>query len=760
MTAILDALIGGHAGPSGHIEWTAPAWVVFIAIGGGLLAWASSLPGGRSVGARLAEAIAWAVALASLAIALARPVWVEEEGRTEPARLAVLVDSSRSMDVLEDGKPRSLQADALIDSLAGPDVDFYHFGDDLAVGRPGKYDLPGTDLEGAMIALSERVAGDRLAGVVLISDGLDRGLLRERFVKEPTPARPPQLPGPLTVYQIGSPGNLHDLAVRSVDTGGFAFVRSDLALDAHITGLGYEGRTLRAQLLQDGRPVSTTDLTLDAKGLGIAHFSIKPDRAGRFTYSVQVPTWDDDAVPSNNVLPTVVRVVRDRMRVLQVAGTPSWDVKFLRRFLKGDPSVDLVSFFILRTESDLHAGYGERELSLIPFPHEKLFTDDLKTFDLVIFQDFDYAPYFDMRGMSSEELLGNIRAFVKDDGHAFAMIGGDRSFDLGQYANTPIADILPVQLGVAGPVPDRACTALCDATPFAPTLTVEGARHPITRLDADPAENAQWWSRLHPSDGTNLVGDAAPDAAVLLTHPTLKTPSGAPMPVLAVREVGKGRTLALTTDASWRWSFSEAAEGRGNQAYLRFWKNAFRWLVADPTAARVTVETARENYAVGDTVRIIVEARDPGFAPLPGAIVKAVVDGGGASTPIEGVTAADGQTALEWIADRRGALRVSVDVSDAKGAVGSADTVFGVTTRDPELDEVVPDVAFLQWVAESSGGTYYALGDVGPPVRDPLAGRTVWDRRETPVWRAPGLALIGALSAGIAWLVRRRAGLR
>ena len=48
--------------------------------------------------------------------------------------------------------------------------------------------------------------------------------------------------------------------------------------------------------------------------------------------------------------------------------------------------------------------------------------------------------------------------------------------------------------------------------------------------------------------GTNLVGDANPGATVLLRHPTLKTASGEPMPVLALGEYGTGRTIALTVD--------------------------------------------------------------------------------------------------------------------------------------------------------------------------------------------------------------------
>ncbi len=56
-----------------------------------------------------------------------------------------------------------------------------------------------------------------------------------------------------------------------------------------------------------------------------------------------MPDYEDDAVQSNNSKPVVVRVVLDKIRALQVVGAPTSDVKFLRRFLKGAPSVELVS---------------------------------------------------------------------------------------------------------------------------------------------------------------------------------------------------------------------------------------------------------------------------------------------------------------------------------------------------------------------------------------------------------------------------------
>ena len=223
---------------------------------------------------------------------------------------------------------------------------------------------------------------------------------------------------------------------------------------------------------------------LDETGHGRVKFEATPNRVGRSVWEVSVPVVAGDAVPGNNVFPVVVRVVRDRTRVLQVSGAPSYDQKFLRLFLKEDPSVDLVSFFILRTHEDFGAGWHSQELSLIAFPYERLFNEDLSSFDLVVLQNFNYAPYFER---SSSVLLDNIARYVRQGG-ALVMVGGDRSFDLAEYAGTSIADVLPVKLGVESPK--------TDARAFRPSLTKAGEVHPVTRLAGTTAASVATWGRL------------------------------------------------------------------------------------------------------------------------------------------------------------------------------------------------------------------------------------------------------------------------
>lgn len=733
-------------GNAGVIEWASPDALIMVLAVLALLTWGLGLlplAGGRSLWSRGLEAMLSAVALAGVVWILAAPEWVEEGERVEEGRMVVLVDGSRSMGVLEPGgAPRSGAVAGLLDRIGPAEV--YTFGDRLRSGVPTQFGDGDSDLGGAIDAISRKYAGERLGGLIVISDGIDRGGLRKR-VKAGVMSQPP--PGPLTVYQVGTPHGRTDLAIDDVRAGSFAFLRSPFPIDVSVRGIGAIPASVTVSLTRDGQPAGTATARLGPDGRGVAHFSVTPDRAGRYLYEVSVPLVPGDAVPANQQMGLAVSVVRDRVRVLQVCGSPSWDQKFLRLFLKEDHAIDLVSFFILRTTRDMNSGYSENELSLIKFPYENLFRGELSSFDLVIFQNFDYAPYFESR---ATELLGNVAEYVRRGG-AFVMLGGDRSFDLGEYAGTPIADILPVTLG--SPVG-------ADERTLVPRLTPAGARHPVTQLTGSTADNSLAWSQLAPMYGFNVVTGASPDAAVLLEHPDLKGADGKPMPVLAVREVGKGRTMALTADASWRWSFAEAGSGQGNQAYLRFWKGAMRWLIGDPAGAPVTVETARENYGPGEPATALVRVRDVTFAAVEGVSVTGQLSGPEGNQQLSGVTDSRGEVRFDLPTTLRGAHRLTVRAQGRGGAAGDAQTVYGVSTRDPELDEVEPDPVFLQALAAQAGGKYVAPGGFEPPTRDESAGRRVRDRRVTPLGTHPVVGAIIAISASLGWLVRRRAGLR
>ena len=70
----------------------------------------------------------------------------------------------------------------------------------------------------------------------------------------------------------------------------------------------------------------------------------------------------------------------------------------------------------------------------------------------------------------------------------------------------------------------------------------------------------------------------------------------------------------------------------------------------------------------------------------------------------------DGEVVLTLPASVRGTHRVRIEAMLDGKPVGTASTVYAVTARDPEMDEVAPDRAFLQKLAHRSGGRMHGAG--------------------------------------------------
>ena len=232
-----------------------------------------------------------------------------------------------------------------------------------------------------------------------------------------------------------------DLAVERVAADDFAFVRNTVTVEVTLRARGLDREAFTLTLRREGAVVAQAPVQLvPGQDRYQVPLAFAPDATGTFVFTVAAPVLPGEAVAENNQRSFVLRVIRDRVRVLLVAGRPSWDERFLRGLLKQDPNVDLVSFYILRTNTD-NPG-PQDQLSLIPFPVQEIFGPQLKTFDAVILCNFAYLPY---RSLDIERFLPNLRDYVRSGG-AFAMVGGDQSFAQGHYAGTPVGEILAVDL--------------------------------------------------------------------------------------------------------------------------------------------------------------------------------------------------------------------------------------------------------------------------------------------------------------------------
>jgi uncharacterized membrane protein len=429
--------------------------------------------------------------------------------------------------------------------------------------------------------------------------------------------------------------------------------------------------------------------------------------------------------------------------VLQVVGRPSWDERFLRELLKRNPNVDLISFFILRSTTDMQKAPQE-ELALIPFPVAELFTTELDTFDVVIFQNFTYRPY------NMARFLPRIRDYVQQGG-SFMMIGGTEAFEDGWYAGTPIASILPVRLGGA---------PAWDGAEFRPRLTAEGRRHPVTRIGESGEPPDLVFQRLPPLEGVNPTLGLAEGSRALLVHPSLP---GNP-PVLAIREVGRGRTMAITTDSVWYWRFLALAEEGAGREFDRLFNNSLRWLIRDPELARVRLRSDRAVYGPQDPVNAEVRVLGPDYDGLAGAEVEAdLIPLGSAETAGRAtttITGEDGSGLLGFGPLPPGMYLLRASAHSEGEAVGIAEEPIVVEAADRELQNPFPKPEIMEALAQASGGRFIEISKDLPEIELEDTRRVEIDRtRRVPIWdRWPFfLVLLGLVS--LEWWFRRRGGL-
>ena len=309
------------------------------------------------------------------------------------------------------------------------------------------------------------------------------------------------------------------------------------------------------------------------------------DHAGANNVDIQLAPVAGELTEINNRLIVSIEGVRDRVKVLLVSGAPNPGERSWRNLLKSDPNVDLVHYTILRFPSRID-DTPVSELSLIGFPMEQLFSQDIAKFDLIIFDRYaNQAPL-------PEYYFDNIANYVRQGGALLVAVGPDFADDDG-LGRSALADILPV---------DPKGSVLVQ--PFTAALTPTGLKHPLTRDLPDPAHWAAFYRQI---DGT------APRGSVLL--------SGANnAPLLVVSHEDKGRVAVLLTDQLWLW-----ARGIGGGGpHIELLRHISHWLLKEPALEEEALRASAKGQQLIIERQTLAEAAAPVHVVLPSGAARDV----------------------------------------------------------------------------------------------------------------------------------------
>jgi uncharacterized membrane protein len=438
-----------------------------------------------------------------------------------------------------------------------------------------------------------------------------------------------------------------------------------------------------------------------------------------------------------------VETVRQKYRIMYLAGRPSAEYSALREFLKADPNHELVSFVILRNPENPSPA-PDRELSLIPFPVDEIFGRALPQFDLFILENFSAARFH-----LPPQYLDALKRFVAGGG-ALLVKGGDSAFSAGGYKNSPLEEVLPVVL--SGRSPDF-IPGLFSPKPGPP-------EHPLVNLYETPELSRRAWAALPPLDGWGRFASVRPGAAVLASHPRETNDDGSPLPVAAVRSFGRGKVMLISTDSSWRWKLGAAADPDAAGFYARFWTRAVQYLTGSLDLSKVKFAPLPDRVPPREPARLSLRVFDEGFGPASAADTRLSVTWTGPDGRAREAAAREtepGAYAIELTGLTPGAHKVRASARVRGRPWGDDEVRF---TWEPAQEEPM-DRGWLVKAAAAGGGKFLDLStaraeellDLLPAPRP----REETVRRLRP-FVSPSWLLLAGLLFLLEWALRRRSG--
>jgi hypothetical protein len=596
--------------------------------------------------------------------------------------------------------------------------------------------------------------GRPVAGIVLVSDG------RSNAGEDPLRAAEAVARVGIPIYAIASGGEEgpRNVRVAEVEVSPVVFARDPMNLAVIVEARGL--RDAEADLILEQRvnageweQISTQRIALGEDGiLKRTTFRLVPKTVGQYEYRARIEDAGPELTRDDNTATAAVRVVRQQIRVLMIAGSPSPEVQFLRNTLQRDQHVEFAAW--LQHSDPGFRQPGDKPISRLPND-----ADELGRYDALVLIDPDMKAL----GPQWPELIAN---FVGKDGGGLIYIPGElysqqlfeADDDGSSAAGGRWTRILPV-VREPGLFRTEAEVRLATQSTYALDLTPEGRGDPIFEFHSDPIRNRSILTSLPGMYWSFPVTRARPGATVLARHgdPRMQNQYGRHV-LLASQLYGPGRTVFIGFDSTYRWRYL------AEDYFDGFWARLIDRVGRNKALGGrfpFQVNLAKTAYRVGDRVTVGVRFTEAAAVAEASGIAGELEVEGQPPEPLNFERAADDPAVLNatFAAERAGAYTLRITPAtgaDAGAATRVSTTTFRVEPPKREVDEPSLNRGLLADLARLTGGRVLNVPELDKldsviPTRE--VTRTIEQRDE--LWDAPLLYSIIVLGLTAEWVARK-----
>ena len=757
------------------------------------------------------------IAAASILLGcLLAPVIIEKKDITPPTHLSILVDTSRSMQLVdapmsEIPMSRLSQVNQLLFNASGQflqtlrdrfEVHLYPFNTRLQqsvlLAQEDDSPTPQFAVEGALTNIGGAIRGavaawkgQQTAGIVLITDGAHNA---GQFPLETITA----LEVPVYPIGVGSVEPPKDIQIQRVDYTPIAYTNHESVIRVNIAQTGYTGKTtqLSVREVESNELVDAVTLTftphqavnaVDVSTKQVVELKLTPQAEGNFQYSVTLPTLDGELTKENNQKTFSMKVVKAKLNVFYLEGKPRWDYTFLKRTLERDPDIEATYAILssnrlkrLPVDSVLNPldGYYPQATPVSETPRFPETLDELSKYDVLILGDLG-AEHL------TETQQRAIVNFVEMQGKPVIFLPSRNMLGVNGLGNTELAPLLPID------IPRNGCRI--EDMEFTVRLTQSGAFHPMLQLDdirstqtgqtaGLDGNNLSLWRNM-PALSRSFNGFRLRGGATVLME------NGKGVPVLILQRAGLGKSLMIAAEGFWNWSFGVRTfkDTRYHAIYPRFWAQVLRWMATNTDDKNLYLTTDASTYAIGDTVKVTAYLYSETYQPQVGATVQIeVVPPDGAPFQLQMAVGQERfvettETSMpkaesrepnainadlnnlytsQFVLLQKGKYRVRATGRSGNLELGEDQIDIYAHPQLAELENPQLNEDLLKQLAGQTGGAYFTMANAESlPENIANVQNPIFVDAERDLWAHPLILITVVGLLGTEWFLRKRVGL-
>ena len=711
---------------------------------------------------RIISASLRSAALLLLFLPLFEPVLLTPDILPKENFLVILADKSASMSIADGyfGQTRDDDINRILFEGDDPVINelrenykirFYTFSDESERIDSLTSRIPdgrATKLLHSLKRISSDFKGLPLSGIVLLTDGSDNSS------DDPfdTISELKGLNIPLHIVGLGAEKFEQERELLEVMTNKGLDEESGAEISVKVRSWNEEKGPVTFTIVKDDRQYHTETRRLKGDGkTDYFTFFFEPEKRGAVEYTLQMDRLPGEINNDNNSLNMLVDTRKDTTRILYLEGHLKSEFKFIKRAVEDDQVFQFTSVSLTGPDKIYRQGIQSMEELYNGFPQSE---EELFKFKAVILGDLEKSFFTDQD-------LALLEKFVRVRGGGFLMLGGINSFTENEYWDSPLADILPVELDPGrninsiDEIMNRSLSDNFKGYKFVPTK--EGLESPILKLASDESSNRALWDEMPALTSINFLGEPKPGAVIL--GKKVQDNYGDEEPLLVVQRYGRGRSAVFATTSTWRWRMLLNSE---NTSHERFWRQMGRWLVAS-ALDNINIEIENNTVDTEEKLEIRFSVFDSDFNTLDFVDIKGTITdplGNIHELNVHPDLTEEGLYTAEFTPDIQGIYTVNAEGTKDGEYIGSDKTNFLAKTSKKEFYDATLKKEFLTNLASETGGVYYhasETADIPVNLRTKKSDTSII--RSNYLWDIPVLFVLAVLLLSIEWLYRRRKGL-